>query len=115
MLLTWIIGVFAACGAVWLFGLLLDALSMPIPQSDSLHIFFLRGDAARAEQTCKACLRLLEHRRMCGAAVFVDDGLQPEARKAVTLLLRRQDAAQLCDRVQLAEYVLGEHEGWKMN
>lgn len=111
MLITWLIGTFAACGVVWLFGLLLDVLLLPLPRNDALHVCFLRGDTAQAEHCCKVCLRRWRGRVVC----FVDDGLQPEARKAVLLLLRRRDAVYLCSRVQLAEYVLGEHKDWKMN
>lgn len=115
MVLTWIVGVLAACGVIWLVWLLLDAVQMPLPAQDSVHVVFLRGEAATAQQTLRGCLRLRSRHGMQGMLLLVDDGLDAGAVPALKRLLREQEAVRLCSRKEAADYLLGERTAWRMN
>ena len=111
MLLKMTIAAFAACGLLLVLRALIEAILLPLPDGDALHVYYLRGGSAEAEHAIRACLHLREHRGMRGTLVFADDGLTPEAQAAAELLLRGAPDTALCSKAQVIDYLRRENDG----
>ena len=80
--MTILIAALAACGVFLILWTIFEALLMPLPKDDTYLLVYLRGDAGRVEQHMRACDWLRERRGVRGRVLFVDDGLDAEARHA---------------------------------
>ncbi|MBQ3356756.1 MAG: hypothetical protein IJG45_06550 [Oscillospiraceae bacterium] len=110
MLLKLILAAFAACGLLMVLRALLEAVLLPFPGNDAVHVYYLRGGSAEAEHAIRACLHLRERRGMRGMLIFADGGLTPEAQETAELLLRREPDTALCSKAQVFDYIRQEND-----
>ena len=107
--MTILIAALAACGVLLILWTIFEALLMPLPKDDTYLLVYLRGDAGRVEQHMRACDWLRERRGVRGRVLFVDDGLDAEARHAAERFVAQESALYLCGRGE--EYTI--LESWK--
>ena len=92
-------GLLALCAIVLVLWAVGEALFASVP-GDALHIVPLKGTPAWVEQRVRTCLRCLR-----GRIVFVDLGMELEARVCVQLLLEKREGVFLCAPEQLTDYL----------
>lgn len=108
-MMTILIAALAACGVFLILWTVFEALLMPLPEDDTCLLVYLRGDSGQVEQHMRACDWLRERRGVRGRVLFVDDGLDAEARHIAERFVAQEPALHLCGSGE--EYTV--LESWK--
>ena len=106
--MTVLIAALAACGVFLIAWTLAEAFVMPLP--NAFVIVYLHGDAAETEQCVRASRWMRDRRRVNGKLIFVDQGLDEEAKEIVRRMISGDTTAAFCTQPQLAEYLKLEKE-----